>query len=59
MPGRQAKTITPMSLRRVLAKVRRGPTPLRDKAIVLLSVKAGLRAKEIAGLSWSMVLRRI
>ena len=29
--------------------------PLRNEVIVMLSVKAGLRAKEIAGLSWSMV----
>ena len=28
----------------------------RDKLIFLLSVKAGLRAKEIAHLTWSMVL---
>ena len=27
----------------------------RDRVMVLLSVKAGLRAKEIAGLTWAMV----
>ena len=31
-------------------------TPARDKVMVLLSVKAGLRACEIANLDWSMVL---
>src|SRR5215472_17772448 len=29
--------------------------PERDQVLVLLSFKAGLRAKEIAGLRWSMV----
>jgi len=30
--------------------------PARDRAMILLSIKAGLRACEIAGLDWSMVL---
>src|SRR4029078_6755081 len=30
--------------------------PVRDRLIVLLSVKAGLRAAEIANLTWEMVL---
>jgi integrase len=30
--------------------------PLRNRLIVLLSVKAGLRAGEIANLTWEMVL---
>jgi integrase/recombinase XerD len=56
MPGKQAKVITPSMLRRMLRYAGRSPFPVRDRAIVLLSVKAGLRACEIAKLDWSMVL---
>ncbi len=56
MPGRQAKTITPAMLRRMLAYVGGTDFTVRDRAIILLSVKAGLRACEIARLDWSMVL---
>ena len=56
MPGRQAQIITPAILRRMLNHARKSPNPLRDQVIVLLSVKAGLRAGEIAKLDWSMVL---
>lgn len=55
MAGRQAKIITSGELRRLLAYTSRSPTPSRDRVIVLLSVRAGLRACEIAGLDWSMV----
>lgn len=56
MLGRQAKIITPIMLRRMLAYVRGTPFTRRDRVIILLSVKAGLRACEIARLDWSMVL---
>lgn len=56
MPGKQAQMLTPRILTRMLAHVRGSPTPKRDRVIVLLSVKAGLRACEIARLDWSMVL---
>ncbi len=56
MPGRQAKTITPTMLRRMLAHVGSTTFTARDRVIILLSVKAGLRACEIARLDWSMVL---
>ena len=56
MAGRQAKVITPGMLRRMLGYVRRSRYPRRNRVIVLLGVKAGLRACEIAGLEWSMVL---
>ncbi len=56
MPGRQAKTITPAMLRRMLSYVGHTEYTARDRVIILLSVKAGLRACEIARLDWSMVL---
>ena len=56
MPGRQAKVISATTLRRMLAYARHSPHPGRNKVIILLSVKAGLRAAEIAKLVWSMVL---
>jgi integrase/recombinase XerD len=57
MPGKQAKVITATMLKRMLRHVSRASSfPERDCAMILLSVKAGLRACEIAGLDWSMVL---
>jgi integrase/recombinase XerD len=56
MPGKQAKIVTPPMLKRMLRNVSRCPFPARDRATILLSTKAGLRACEIAGLDWSMVL---
>jgi len=56
MAGRQARIITSSVLRRMLAHVRHSSFPVRDRVIVLLSAKAGLRACEIARLDWSMVL---
>jgi integrase len=56
MPGKQAKVVTPAMLRRMLVYTRASPFPRRDRVIVLLSVKAGLRACEIAKLDWSMAL---
>ena len=56
MAGRQARTLAPMALKRMLTYVNRRNLSARNKAIILLSVKAGLRAAEIANLDWSMVL---
>jgi len=56
MPGRRARIIAPSALNRVLRYVSRHPDPARNRVMVLLSVKAGLRAAEIAKLDWSMVL---
>lgn len=56
MLGRQAKVLSTHALARVLTRVETHTFPARDRVIVLLSVRAGLRAGEIAGLTWSMVL---
>jgi integrase len=56
MPGKQAKIVTPPMLKRMLRHVSRSSFPARDRAMIMLSMKAGLRACEIAGLDWSMVL---
>ena len=56
MLGRQAKIVSPATLRRMIAYARRTRQPKRDTVIILLSVKAGLRACEIAGLQWSMTM---
>jgi integrase/recombinase XerD len=56
MPGKQAKVVTPPMLKRMLRHVSHSSFPVRDRAMILLSIKAGLRACEIAGLDWTMVL---
>lgn len=56
MLGKQAKIISPDTLQRMLDYASQTRQPKRDAVIVLLSVKAGLRACEVAGLSWSMVM---
>ena len=54
--GKQAKVINPKQVDALLHHVGKGRNGLRNKVIVLLSVRAGLRAKEIAAIRWSMVL---
>ena len=56
MIGRQAKVFSRGDLRALRAVARRGRLPLRDDVIVLLAARAGLRACEIARLTWGMVL---
>ena len=56
MIGRQAKVFSRRDLRHLRAVAKRGRTPLRDDVIVLLAARAGLRACEIARLTWGMVL---
>ncbi len=56
MAGRQAKMLSPPMLKRALALAHQSATPERDTIMVLLSIRAGLRACEIARLDWSMVL---
>jgi len=51
-----AKVVRESDVRRVLDRASQYRNPERNIAMVLLSFKAGLRACEIAGLSWTMVL---
>ena len=53
---KQAKIMTPQQEKVVLSYVSESRDPLRNKVIFLLSVKAGLRAKEIASLRWEMLM---
>ena len=55
--GKQSKTLSDAQLKRLLAFVKNDTRfPERNAAIVQLSFRAGLRSKEIAGLTWSMVV---
>src|SRR5438105_511971 len=56
MAGKQAKILTRQQVIAALRHVRRSRYPQRDRVIILLSFKAGLRAGEIAKLTWSMLL---
>jgi integrase len=56
MAGKQALILTNGQIRRCLKRVGHGRYPARDRVIFLLSVKAALRAGEIAKLTWPMVL---
>jgi integrase/recombinase XerD len=53
--GKQAKILSKAQMDAVLSYLTATRHPERDRVIFLLSVKAGLRAKEIAALQWSMV----
>jgi integrase len=55
MRGKQAKILSNNNLDDLLLLAEIGRHPLRNKVIVLLSAKAGLRAGEIAHLTWEMV----
>ena len=56
MSGRQAKIIPESTYKDLLVFAATTRYPLRNRLLVLLSVKAGLRAGEIANLTWDMVL---
>jgi integrase len=56
MAGKQAKTLSRQQVLAALRHVRHSRYPERDRVMILLSVKAGLRAGEIAKLTWSMLL---
>jgi hypothetical protein len=54
MRGKQARILSNDHLEDVLLFAETSRHPLRNKVIVLLSAKAGLRAGEIAHLTWAM-----
>jgi integrase/recombinase XerD len=56
MAGKQAKTLSTDHIDDLLFFAERSRHPLRNRLVVLLSIKAGLRAAEIALLTWEMIL---
>jgi integrase len=56
MPGKQAKILSVGDVNDLLVFAACTRHPIRNRVIVLLSAKAGLRAGEIARLTWDMVL---
>lgn len=56
MAGKQAKILADKDISALVKTTLRSRYAARDKAMVLLSVKAGLRASEISKLTWEMLL---
>lgn len=56
MAGKQAKILSIDQIHDLLWFADQSRYPVRNRLIVLLSVKAGLRAAEIANLTWDMVV---
>ena len=56
MLGKQAKILSAIDATDLLAFADCSRHPMRNRVMVLLSTKAGLRAGEIASLTWDMVL---
>ena len=54
--GKQAKTLSKKQVEMVAQYLRGRRSGVRNLVVFLLSVKSGLRAKEIASLKWSMVM---
>ena len=54
--NKQAKTLSSKQVDLVMNYLSSTRNPIRDQLIFLLSIKSGLRAKEISSLTWSMVL---
>src|SRR2546430_16828293 len=55
MQGKQAKIVSPTQERAILGYLATTRYPSRDRVMFLLSMKAGLRAKEMASLTWAMI----
>jgi integrase/recombinase XerC len=55
MQGKQAKMVSPTQERAILGFLDTTRYPARDQVMFLLSIKAGLRAKAMASLTWAMV----
>jgi integrase len=55
MQGKQAKIVSLTQERAILGYLATTRYPARDRVMFLLSMKAGLRAKEMASLTWAMV----
>ena len=53
--GKQAKILSDKQVRAVLVELECRRYPIRDRVMFLLSTKAGLRAIEIASITWAMV----
>lgn len=56
MPKRRAKIVPDIHIEGMLDACEEHRYAIRDQALVLLSFKAGLRAIEIAGITWHMVM---
>ncbi len=56
MVGKRAKILSPDHVEDLLVFAAQTRHPIRNEVLVLLSVKAGLRAGEIANLTWPMIL---
>jgi integrase/recombinase XerD len=54
--GKQAKILNRSQVEAVLNHIKGRRYGLRNQVIFLLSIRAGLRAKEIAALRWSMIV---
>lgn len=57
MARQPARVLEPADVQRLLQHITSQRFPHRNTTIILLSFKAGLRACEIAGLTWPMTLR--
>jgi len=55
MQGQQATMVSPTQERALLRYLDTTRSPARDRALFLLLLKAGLRAKAMAALTWAMV----